>query len=531
VTDKLDQKRETVDPIFSIGIQSLWDELRHMPVGGVWWINTGSNADAISLVNQTIAAQEVDSRVAVVSMGEEPRKIIALESERGPQTVRLFSMSTKADSLFFLTRDIKCSLDPERYLVILKCSNNALQNIPTEKLLRWLEKINKWTKLHNCTVLVVNPGSNNDKLFSLLMAEYRSLFGLASLRDQTDGYLYDIAFWCNEKGVSARQQLNLKQLDGQWHLARLEETVVQPRSDEKRILTHIAVLEGAPALSENWSLFDTNEALFNEARTTQAATIVFSLTQNNRIESLAKHIHTLRRQRGSALKIVVRENTTSLRATDERLLLGCGANMVIPWNAPLSRCLTLIESIQGQQFTRHVPEDISTLLSMTQPMKLRGYQQWDTFCDAVGNMVNNTLLPADGKGVMVALRPVPGIRVEQALTLCRPNRTGDIMTIGDNRLVLFLSFCRVNDLDTALNHIFPLPTGDIFSNRMIWFEDNMIGAELVQMRALTPEHWVKPLTVTRDPKPILNAKHDGHVWRRVPEPLRLLPDNGGTVSS
>ncbi|MFP1453187.1 BcsE family c-di-GMP-binding protein [Escherichia coli] len=45
--------------------------------------------------------------------------------------------------------------------------------------------------------------------------------------------------------------------------------------------------------------------------------------------------------------------------------------------------------------------------------------------------------------------------------LCRPNRTGDIMTIGGNRLVLFLSFCRINDLDTALNHIFPLPTGHL----------------------------------------------------------------------
>jgi hypothetical protein len=32
--------------------------------------------------------------------------------------------------------------------------------------------------------LIVNPGSNNDKLFSLLMGEYRSLFGLASVRDQ-----------------------------------------------------------------------------------------------------------------------------------------------------------------------------------------------------------------------------------------------------------------------------------------------------------------------------------------------------------
>ncbi|XPE63219.1 BcsE family c-di-GMP-binding protein [Shigella flexneri] len=26
------------------------------------------------------------------------------------------------------------------------------------------------------------------------------------------------------------------------------------------------------------------------------------------------------------------------------------------------------------------------------------------------------------------------------------------MTIGGNRLVLFLSFCRINDLDRALNH-------------------------------------------------------------------------------
>ncbi|MFX4314455.1 cellulose biosynthesis protein BcsE, partial [Enterobacter sp. 63] len=281
-----------MDSIFSIGIQSLWDELRHMPVGGVWWINTDRNEDAVSLVNQTIAAQTKDARVAVITMGEEPKKIIRLEDDRGPQTVKLFSMSTEADSLYFLPRDIQCTIDPDHYLVVLKCSNNALQNIPAEKLLHWLEKINRWAKNQNCTVLVVNPGSNNDKLFSLLMGEYRSLFGLASIRDQTDSFLYDIAFWCNEKGVSARQQLTLKLIEGNWHVAQQEETVVQPRSDEKRILSQIAVLEGAPALSENWSLFETNEALFNEARTTQAATIVFSLMQNNQIETLARQIHT-----------------------------------------------------------------------------------------------------------------------------------------------------------------------------------------------------------------------------------------------
>ena len=46
-----------MDPVFSIGISSLWDELRHMPAGGVWWFNVDRHEDAISLANQTIASQ------------------------------------------------------------------------------------------------------------------------------------------------------------------------------------------------------------------------------------------------------------------------------------------------------------------------------------------------------------------------------------------------------------------------------------------------------------------------------------------
>ena len=82
-------------------------------------------------------------------MGEDPKQIITLERDRGPQTVRLFSMPSEADSLYYLSRDIQCSINPDRFLLILKCSHNALQNIPTEKLLQWLEKINKWAKFQN----------------------------------------------------------------------------------------------------------------------------------------------------------------------------------------------------------------------------------------------------------------------------------------------------------------------------------------------------------------------------------------------
>ncbi|WP_275431063.1 BcsE family c-di-GMP-binding protein, partial [Klebsiella oxytoca] len=73
--------------------------------------------------------------------------------------------------------------------------------------------------------------------------------------------------------------------------------------------------------------------------------------------------------------------------------------MVIPCSAGLSRCLTLIESVQKQKFTRHVPEDFNTLLTWSRPLKLRGYQKWDAFCEAVSNIMANTLLPPDSKGV------------------------------------------------------------------------------------------------------------------------------------
>lgn len=117
--------------------------------------------------------------------------------------------------LYYLTRDLQCSIDPHNYLFILVCANNAWQNIPAERLRSWLDKMNKWSRLNHCSLLVINPGNNNDKQFSLLLEEYRSLFGLASLRFQGDQHLLDIAFWCNEKGSAPVSSLAFS---NKWYL-------------------------------------------------------------------------------------------------------------------------------------------------------------------------------------------------------------------------------------------------------------------------------------------------------------------------
>ncbi len=90
-----------MDPVFSIGISSLWDELRHMPAGGVWWVDADRNEDAISLVNQTIASQAGNAKVAVICMGCDPGELIKLDESHGPEKIQLFSMPDSEKGLYF----------------------------------------------------------------------------------------------------------------------------------------------------------------------------------------------------------------------------------------------------------------------------------------------------------------------------------------------------------------------------------------------------------------------------------------------
>lgn len=79
------------------------------------------------------------------------------------------------------------------------------------------------------------------------------------------------------------------------------------------------------------------------------------------------------------------------------------------------------------------------------------------------------------------------------------------MTLVDDRLYLFLSSCRFNDLDIALKSIFSLPHDELFSNRMVWFADNQILSEVNKVRQLTPVAQFEPLRVPAAAQPAAPA--------------------------
>ena len=130
-------------------------------------------------------------------MGENPNNLIELKDNSGPKKIALFAMQDSQNGLHFMRRDLLCTLEPKDYFVILLCSHNAWGNISGKKLLDWVNKSQQWAKYYHCTLLVLSPGNNADALTSLLLGEYRSLSGLASLRYQGDSQLLDISYWAN----------------------------------------------------------------------------------------------------------------------------------------------------------------------------------------------------------------------------------------------------------------------------------------------------------------------------------------------
>lgn len=91
--------------------------------------------------------------------------------------------------------------------------------------------MNKWSRLNHCSLLVINPGNNNDKQFSLLLEEYRSLLVLPVCVFRATNICWILPSGATKR-VSARQQLSVQQQNGIWTLVQSEEAEIQPRSDE-----------------------------------------------------------------------------------------------------------------------------------------------------------------------------------------------------------------------------------------------------------------------------------------------------------
>ncbi|MCW2487805.1 cellulose biosynthesis protein BcsE [Candidatus Symbiopectobacterium sp. NZEC127] len=473
-------------PRFLLGLRELQDELTTMQVPGLYWINCDRSVDAELLCRQCIGAQSEQARVTLIRSGAADD---APFTPLLPTALAQFSRYRLAESkaaLMALTNDVTRATAPRQRLFVLLLPATQWKDFSTEQLQRWITHTAAWLAQRQCALVVVAHGSGVGRLRGILTTQHRTLYGLAHLQWQQDRAQYLIAWWSEGGGINANLAVLMTPQTQGWQLLRDEDddpaSITPLLNDENLFYAERSVLEGAPALSDHWQLLDSNAELAQQAQLTHSATLIFSLQQTQDVDMLARWVHSLRRQRGNALKIMIREMRPCLRSSDERLLLACGANIVVAHSEPLSRFLARLESVQGQRFGRHVPADVETLLTTMRPLQFKGYLPQVAFSNAVRMLIEHSLMPEGGKGILVALRPVPGLTAEQALPLCQLRRFGDVVTVAQQRLFIYLSTCRPNELETALKSIFRLPVNEIFSNRLVWSQDVQM---LIEVKSLS----------------------------------------------
>ncbi|NYT63873.1 hypothetical protein H0A66_16265 [Alcaligenaceae bacterium] len=447
---------------FSIAIKDLPQELSQLREGAVYWLGVDHYSDVLMLFRQILLSVDASCRAIAVGPEDLSDTFSGFPDDQGPQDLRFYQMTgLPARALARLTKDLERALRPRKRLVLLMLRLDHLPadaGIAQRLLTTWAE----WAEHSGCTLLLLAYGGRAVEYSLHVMSLNDVVSGAARLKSLATGYQYQVLHWRNELGATGSTELALEKTGLGFVVTQDRVVPDRPHTDQQRFLLERPVLEGAPVfMADGWQVFDERDALWEQALRSSAATLVFALQADDEVEVLAKMLHTLRKQRGPSLVLVVREMRRILRGHDEQLLLACGASMVIPAGTHLSRFFSLLDSTRGQQYARKLTTDLDSLIAGRRPEQVRGIVSADQFThylDAVAGRMRAGI----SSGILVALTPVPGLSAAQALTQVSLRRYGDVACQIKGVAYVFLFACQPGFVEVALANAFRVPFKEMF---------------------------------------------------------------------
>lgn len=254
------------------------------------------------------------------------------------------------------------------------------------------------------------------------------------------------------------------------------QTALHLARDASRVVATRAVVARESWVPQDWEIVEDQQAAVAACAAAQAATVLLDYRDQATLEALCAAVHTLRRECGRALKIVVVERREALRHQYELLLLSLGANLIVGRELPFSRVQSLLRSLQGQLDTRPVARDYQAALAAALTDDVHGYLPPAAFCERIEAVLARGAV-LDLPHVLAKITLLPELGHADALRQCLPRRAGDVVTADSSNLYVFLFACRLPDADIALGHIFTTPL-DHLSDRVVYMAEASIELEV-----------------------------------------------------
>jgi cellulose biosynthesis protein BcsE len=258
-----------------------------------------------------------------------------------------------------------------------------------------------------------------------------------------------------------------------------------------RVGTH---LENAPSsdsgrlqmvptnLSSRWKQAKSFGELLEMAKTVKYASIIIDYTPETSLTELTERVYVLRNAILPTVKIAIREDGTTLRYHGTALLLRLGVNTVFTCAMPRNRLPILIESMRGQVYKPTLHMSIDEAIRHAQPITVHGFMQLQTFIDEVIILLERAVaLSIPSLFIIFQEESLErNARLIKALQLARK---GDLISVTDKRVLLFLFSCGHLDLEKVMRRILPTALNP------------PIHRDFVLDSALEIQHYLKELNV------------------------------------
>jgi cellulose biosynthesis protein BcsE len=416
---------------------------------------------------QFLTALSAQHRATLLWCGHNPEdRLGSLGDHQGPAELSVFKVPVSAmrQALKTLPSELSRAAVAAGSQVLLMLPATSWQSFDTLQLQQWCQRMRRWLRERGCTLLVLCHGQA-PQLHAELVRLDEYLSGLAQLYRRDGAIRYQSHFWRSEQGVCGAQVFELDLLEWGFALANAERASSVPeRTDDQRVyLAQRSVLESTSALSAQWQVFERRIDLLQQASLARAASVMIAVESDQQVEALSRDLYELRERCGVALKIVVREMEPCLRYRDERLLMASGANIIVPFGISLSRFFSLVDSVQGQVWSRRRSgADFESLLKRLRAPAIRGLLAPREFLSTLEQIYGGA--SGEVEHQLLRLQPNSALTLEQCLYQISLRRFGDVASVVEGVVYVFLFACRSEGLEPALGNICRLPWRSLFAD-------------------------------------------------------------------
>lgn len=449
-----------------------------------------SKETILNHVSNCIKKETIDSFICMSSLesfssslGEDEFSNFSIDLSKYCENV-FFNGHSSFDSVLKLYLEINRLRLKSNSSIIIVISNEVLTKNHKQDEINFIEYIKRFSLDKKITVNLFIYGRDVNLIKKHISQRPDLCIGYSSLQSiDTKSYVHHVYYWGLDTGMQGESETYFT-------LNEERAFVIQPKKCEQQSIDYLNIDDESTiyismqAIENNNKILDTmictstNEELVQHLNGISRATIVFSCSKQSEVRQLGVNIYQLRQRFGKNIKIVVREMKSCLRYSDEMYLLQSGINLIVHIGTRFSSMLNAIEILRGQILTRSLPSTTEELLNFSfETTETKGYINNEFFVNYIKETLkNNDVVKTEY--ALIKLELLPNIKPHSYLSMCNIKREGDVMTVCQGAIYLFLQGIRMSDLPIALNHIFSLPVRDIFLSQISFTTIGRVENEL-----------------------------------------------------